>query len=82
MEWKTFLRTAVVTSAVLPVSLKAADVRPNILIILTDDSGYSDLGCYGGEIDTPNIDRMASNGKGSERFFHHLGLKGPGAGCT
>lgn len=36
--------------------------RPNILIILADDMGYSDLGCYGSEIRTPNLDRMAQNG--------------------
>ena len=36
--------------------------RPNILVILADDLGYSDLGCYGGEIDTPNIDALARSG--------------------
>ncbi len=36
--------------------------RPNILFILLDDMGYSDLGCYGGEIQTPNIDRLAATG--------------------
>jgi arylsulfatase len=36
--------------------------RPNILVILADDLGFSDLGCYGGEIDTPNLDRLAAGG--------------------
>ncbi|MGB0259571.1 MAG: sulfatase-like hydrolase/transferase, partial [Coraliomargarita sp.] len=35
---------------------------PNIIVILVDDMGYSDIGCYGGEIQTPNLDRLAGNG--------------------
>src|SRR5690348_9442259 len=36
--------------------------RPNILLIVSDDLGYSDPGCFGGEIATPNLDRLASDG--------------------
>src|SRR5215510_5301831 len=43
--------------------------RPNILLILADDLGYSDLGCYGGEIATPNLDRLASNGVRWTQFY-------------
>lgn len=38
------------------------DKRPNIIIIMADDLGYSDLGCFGGEIKTPNLDKLASDG--------------------
>lgn len=36
--------------------------KPNILLILVDDMGWSDIGCYGGEVETPNLDRLAENG--------------------
>ena len=36
--------------------------QPNIVLIMADDMGYSDLGCYGGEIQTPNLDSLAENG--------------------
>jgi arylsulfatase A-like enzyme len=44
--------------------------RPNILIILNDDMGYSDIGCYGGEIETPNLDRLAANGLRYSQFYN------------
>jgi arylsulfatase len=43
---------------------------PNVLMIVADDLGYSDLGCYGGEIQTPNIDRLATNGLRLTRFYN------------
>ena len=46
----------------------AADSKPNILLIVADDLGYSDLGCYGGEIETPNLDRLAAEGIRCSQF--------------
>lgn len=46
------------------------DERPNILLILADDMGWSDLGCYGGEIKTPNLDHLAYNGIRFTQFFN------------
>jgi len=47
-----------------------ASKRPNIILILADDLGYSDLGCYGGEIQTPNLDMLANNGLRFTRFYN------------
>ena len=44
--------------------------RPNIITILADDMGYSDLGCYGGEINTPNIDKLAAGGQSHTQFYN------------
>jgi len=52
--------------------LRAADKdsRPNILLIMVDDMGYSDIGCYGGEVDTPNLDRLAAGGLRFTQFYN------------
>ena len=47
----------------------AAD-RPNVVLIVCDDLGYSDIGCYGGEIQTPNLDRLASEGLRFSQFYN------------
>ena len=44
--------------------------KPNFLFILTDDLGYSDLGCYGSEIETPNLDSLAANGLRYSQFYN------------
>ena len=49
--------------------LTAAD-RPNVLLIVADDMGFSDAGCYGGEIRTPNLDRLAENGLRFTQFYN------------
>ena len=50
--------------------LGAAETRPNIIVILSDDMGYSDLGCYGGEIATPNLDALAAGGLRFTQFYN------------
>lgn len=57
----------------LPCSAKEntpPEERPNIVLIMVDDMGYSDLGCFGGEIPTPNIDRLAENGIRYTQFYN------------
>ena len=44
--------------------------RPNVIIILADDMGYSDIGAYGGEIETPSLDSLAANGMKFSRFYN------------
>ncbi len=47
----------------------ASSQKPNILLIIADDMGYSDLGCYGGEIETPNLDSLAKGGLRFTNFY-------------
>ncbi len=44
--------------------------RPNIVLIMVDDMGYSDIGCYGGEVQTPNLDRLAKDGLRFTQFYN------------
>ena len=68
--------TAVLTTAFLgaSVSLTASSARaaraPNIVLIMSDDMGYSDIGCYGGEINTPHLDRLANQGVRFSQFYN------------
>ncbi|MBX2816192.1 MAG: arylsulfatase [Saprospiraceae bacterium] len=51
-------------------SPKEAQERPNIVLIMADDIGYSDIGCYGSEIQTPNLDRLAEGGLRLRQFYN------------
>jgi arylsulfatase len=72
MNRRSFLEMMCMTAAAAPLSSLAASLsshgalpktnRPNIVVLLADDMGFSDLGCYGSEIDTPNLNRLAQGG--------------------
>lgn len=52
------------------LEVEAAEKRPNIIVILSDDIGFSDIGCYGGEISTPNLDQLAAHGLRFTQFYN------------
>lgn len=59
-----------VMAATPPVSAAPLPARPNIIVILVDDMGFSDIGCYGSEIPTPNLDALAKNGLRFTQFYN------------
>ncbi len=66
----TFMKTCLsLALLVLSLAVQAAS-RPNILLILGDDIGFSDIGCVGGEIQTPNLDALAANGLRFTQFYN------------
>ena len=68
MKWMCSLLTVFVAFG---GSLQAADAaKPNIVVILVDDMGFSDLGCYGSEIPTPNLDGLAAGGLRFTQFYN------------
>lgn len=67
MLWRLALLALLLAS---PSGECVAAERPNVLIILADDLGYSDLGCYGGEIETPNLDALAKDGLRFTQFYN------------
>jgi len=65
--------TLFLANPLLPTSILAAPVlpeKPNVVFILADDLGYSDLGCYGSEVATPNLDALAANGLRFTQFYN------------
>lgn len=58
------------TAAALAAVTSTTDVRPNFVVIMVDDMGFSDPGCYGGEINTPNLDRLAADGLRFTQFYN------------
>jgi arylsulfatase A-like enzyme len=62
--------SAVFVAALLPVPAEAGR-KPNIVLILADDLGWSDVGCYGGEIPTPHVDALAARGLRFTQFYNN-----------
>ena len=69
IRMKPFLLTILI-ALVCGRTFAAEATRPNILLILADDLGWSDLGCYGGEIRTPHLDALAKNGLRLTQFYN------------
>ncbi len=65
MQWS---RLAVIMAVLLP-SLVSAAPRPNVIVMVADDLGWNDVGFHGGDIDTPALDRLASEGVELHRFY-------------
>jgi arylsulfatase len=67
-----YLSLSIITCAAVisGVNAETKPQRPNIVIIMADDMGFSDLGCYGSEIATPNIDRLAAGGLRFTQFYN------------
>ncbi|MGB0768214.1 MAG: arylsulfatase, partial [Phycisphaeraceae bacterium] len=67
----SYLRILMVALFVLtPVVAFSEDDRPNILVIMADDLGFADVGCFGSEIQTPNLDKLARNGLRFTQFYN------------
>jgi len=79
MDRRRFLRTALAGAGGMTLggagALRAIsgrpDRRPNIVLIMADDMGFSDIGSYGGEIQTPNLDRLAEGGLRFSQFYNY-----------
>ena len=69
MRMKWFLSLALVAVG-CACGAAAAPARPNIVVVLVDDMGFADLGCYGSEIPTPNLDALAADGLKFTQFYN------------
>ncbi|MFO7979742.1 MAG: arylsulfatase [Candidatus Aminicenantes bacterium] len=73
MKRRTFIKTGLVglsSAALLPSCSKISLRRPNILLVMVDDMGFSDIGCYGGDVQTPTLDKLAAGGVRFSQFYN------------
>lgn len=68
--WQPHVAIALACWALGNGGIATAAQRPNVIVIMADDLGYSDLGCYGGEIETPNLDALAASGLRFSQFYN------------
>src|SRR5579883_2846545 len=66
---RSLLRATAAALMTAPIAAKAETPPPNVIVILADDLGYGDLGCYGSKIPTPNLDKMAAEGVRFTSFY-------------
>lgn len=66
----SLLKSLLLASSLGLTSLCLAGEKPNIVLIMVDDMGFSDIGCYGGEIPTPNLDQLAAGGLKFSQFYN------------
>jgi arylsulfatase len=70
MKLTFLLATTLLLAPLAALHAAPATPKPNVVFILADDLGYSDIGCYGGEIATPNLDALARNGLSFTQFYN------------
>ena len=70
MPVRTLIALALAVPSVTRVADSPKSTKPNIVLFLADDMGFSDAGCYGGEIHTPNLDRLAAGGLRFTQFYN------------
>ena len=64
------LKTYFIFLFICAINIASSTDKPNIILIMSDDMGISDIGCYGSEIETPNLDKLAANGLRFTQFYN------------
>src|SRR5438128_1891233 len=70
LDYRMVGATLALATLLSAAQIQGAPAKPNIVVIMSDDMGFSDLGCYGGEIKTPNLDKLAANGLRFTQFYN------------
>ena len=64
------IKTYFIFLFICAINIATSADKPNIILIMSDDMGISDIGCYGSEIETPNLDKLAANGLRFTQFYN------------